>query len=239
MSFQFHAVEARLDDLNFDKLRVKTGEAVAVCSIFNLHRLLAADGAKGSPYNAYPMLGTFGDLLRSEHGHNLIGLSPDWAHSSPSPIESFLSSLYALSPKVVVVAEQEANHNGELCERFAEAIYYYANLFDCMQSTAPRAVTERARVEKVLLGEEIKNIIACDGLARRERHEKLERWEQRLNFAGFGRVPLSYGGLEVARGLLESRGCEGHSVKDKNGCFFLCWKERPLFSVSAWRFKRF
>jgi hypothetical protein len=38
-------------------------------------------------------------------------------------------------------------------------------------------------VERWLLGEEIKNIVACDGAERRERHERLERWAARMERA--------------------------------------------------------
>jgi hypothetical protein len=99
---------------------------------------------------------------------------------------------------------------------------------------------ERARVERWLLGEEIKNIVACDGAERRERHERLERWAARMEGAGFGRVPMSYYALlqarRAAQGLL---GCDGFKVREEKGSFFLCWQDRAVFSVSAWRGRRF
>ncbi|ONK63526.1 uncharacterized protein A4U43_C07F16130 [Asparagus officinalis] len=155
-------------------------------------------------------------------------------------MERFLSSLWGLSPKIVVVTEQESNHNGAtMNERFVEALNFYATLFDCLELTVPRGSTERMRVEKLLLGEEIKNIIACEGVERRERHEKLERWVQRFEAAGFGRVPLSYYGLLQARRMLQSFGCDAYKVKEEGGCFFMCWQDRALFSVSAWRCRRY
>jgi hypothetical protein len=85
---------------------------------------------------------------------------------------------------VVVVTEQEASHNAAaLTERFVEALNYYAALFDCLEVVAARGSVERARVERWLLGEEIKNIVACDGAERRERHERLERWAARMERA--------------------------------------------------------
>jgi hypothetical protein len=99
---------------------------------------------------------------------------------------------------------------------------------------------ERARVERWLLGEEIKNVVACDGADRRERHERLDAWARRMEGAGFGRVPLSYYALlqarRAAQGLL---GCDGFKVREDKGCFFLCWQDRAVFSVSAWRGRRF
>ncbi|XP_020672894.1 scarecrow-like protein 3 [Dendrobium catenatum] len=208
--FQFHAVISRLDTLNVESLRVKTGEALAITSLLQLHPLLAPNDDAAAPRKHFS-----------------------------TKIESFLTSLWGLSPKIMVVTEQESNHNGStLKERFMEALYFYAAMFDCLESTVPRQSAERARVEKMLFGEEIKNIIACEGLERKERHEKLERWMQRLEMAGFWRVGLSYHGLMQARRLLLGFGSDGYQVKEQNGSFFFCWQERALFSVSAWRFRR-
>uniref|UniRef100_I1Q0J9 Uncharacterized protein n=1 Tax=Oryza glaberrima TaxID=4538 RepID=I1Q0J9_ORYGL len=144
-----------------------------------------------------------------------------------------VESLRGLSPKVMVVTEQEVSHNAAgLTERFVEALNYYAALFDCLEVGGASGSVERTRVERWLLGEEIKNIVACDGGERRERHERLEG-------AGFGRVPLSYYALLQARRVAQGLGCDGFKVQEEKGNFFLCWQDRALFSVSAWRGRRF
>ena len=63
---------------------------------------------------------------------------------------SFLRAVRALSPKIMVVAEPEANHNAAtFLERFEEALNYYASLFDCLErasaAQAYRCAGERAR----------------------------------------------------------------------------------------------
>jgi hypothetical protein len=69
-----------------------------------------------------------------------------------------------------------------------------------------------------LLGEEIGDIVACDGA---ERHERLHRWARRMEGAGFGRVPLSYYALLQARRAVQGLPCDGFNVRDDNhGCFF-------------------
>jgi hypothetical protein len=222
--FQFNPVVSRLDALDVESLRVKTGEALAICSSLQLHCLLASDD------DAAAVAG--GDKERRSPES---GLSP-----STSRADAFLGALWGLSPKVMVVAEQEASHNAAgLTERFVEALNYYAALFDCLAVGAARGAGERARVERWLLGEEIKNIVACDGGERRERHERLERWARRLEGAGFGRVPLSYYALLQARRVAQGLGCDGFKVREEKGNFFLCWQDRALFSVSAWRGRRF
>ncbi|KAF0897194.1 hypothetical protein E2562_034239 [Oryza meyeriana var. granulata] len=264
IAFQFNAVEAKLDEMDFDALRhdlgVRSGEALAVSVVLQLHRLLAADDgrrhaaagcltplqiiARSSPRS-------FGELLERELNTRLQ-LSPDAsvvsslsphspavtaAHSAPK-LGSFLSSVRSLSPKIMVMTEQEANHNGgAFQERFDEALNYYASLFDCLQRSSA-APAERARVERVLLGEEIRGVVACEGAERTGRHERARQWAARMEAAGMERVGLSYSGAMEARKLLQSCGWAGpYEVRHDAGGhgFFFCWHKRPLYAVSAWR----
>lgn len=254
--FQFNQVVCKLENLDVEKLRVKTGEALAISSVMQLHTLLAHDNEKRSPLPFKHSNGvnlhraalinqsTLGEFLEKDM---VNGCSPsnDTASSSPlcstgsAKMDSFLNALWGLSPKVMVVTEQDSNHNGTtLMERLSESLHFYAALFDCLESTLPRTSLERIKVEKMLLGEEIKNIIACEGIERKERHEKLEKWFQRFDTSGFGNVPLSYYAMLQARRLLQSYSCEGYKIKEENGCVVICWQDRALFSVSSWRCRK-
>ncbi|KAK7264070.1 hypothetical protein RJT34_31673 [Clitoria ternatea] len=259
--FQFNPVVSKLENLDFDKLRVKTGEALAISSILQLHSLLAWDDEamqRKSPLllkssngihlqRVMPMSqSTLSDFLDKDMTNGYTP-SPDSTSSSPASLttsnsmnmESFLNALWGLSPKVMVVTEQDCNHNGPtLMDRLLEALYSYAALFDCLESTVSRTSLERLRVEKMLFGEEIKNIIACEGSERKERHEKLDKWFHRFDLAGFGHVPLSYFGMLQAKRLMQSFGCEGYKIRDENGCILICWQDRSMFSISAWRSRK-
>ncbi|XP_027361537.1 scarecrow-like protein 3 [Abrus precatorius] len=257
--FQFNPVLSKLENLDFDKLRVKTGEALAISTILQLHSLLALDdealrrksplllkSSNGIHLQKVLMMNqnTLGDLLEKDMV-NGYSPSPDSASSSPVSStasmnsESFLNALWGLSPKVMVVTEQDSNHNGStLMERLLEALYSYAALFDCLESTVSRASLERLKVEKMMFGEEIKNIIACEGAERKERHEKLDKWIQRLDLSGFANVPLSYYGMLQARRFLQSYGSEGYRMREENGCVMMCWQDRSLFSITAWRSRK-
>jgi hypothetical protein len=282
--FQFCAVEARLDDLDPDALRqllhVRSGEALAVSVVSQLHRLLAADDAASRRHvpgsscltpvqiMARSSPSSFGELLERELNTRLQ-LSPD----SPSMISSlspqsspvmqvaqqrpppaklgrFLQAVRALSPKIMVVSEPEANHNAApFLERFEEALNYYASLFDCLERASASqhrqqqqhhaaAAEERARVERLVLGEEVRGVVSREGAERKERHERLAQWGRRMEAAGMERVGMSYGGMMEARKLLQSLGWGGsyEVVHDARGeAFFFCWHRKPLYSVSAWR----
>ncbi|KAK6928843.1 Transcription factor GRAS [Dillenia turbinata] len=258
--FQFNPIVSKLENLNVGSLRVRMGEALAISSVLQLHSLLAADDdmlRRNSPSssrnsNSTPLSRilpvnprTLGEFLKKDFA---ILPSPSSDSASPSSpfsltqsprMGSFLNALWGLSPKLMVVTEQESDHNASsLMDRVVEALKFYAALFDCLESTITQAYTERQKIEKMLFGEEIKNIIACEGPERKERHEKLEKWILRLELAGFGRVPLSYNGMLQAKRLL-SYGYDGYNIKDENGCLYICWQDCPLFSVSAWRFRRY
>lgn len=134
--FQFNPVVSRLDALDVESLRVKTGEALAISSSLQLHRLLATD-------DDTPVAAADKERRRSSPDSSGL-LSP-----STSRADAFLGALWGLSPKVMVVAEQEASHNtAGLTERFVEALNYYAALFDCLEVGAARGSVERARVER-------------------------------------------------------------------------------------------
>ncbi|KAH0926282.1 LOW QUALITY PROTEIN: hypothetical protein HID58_018538, partial [Brassica napus] len=131
-----------------------------------------------------------------------------------------------LSPNIMVVTEQDSDHNGStLMERLLESLYTYAALFDCLENKIPRTSQDRIKVEKMQFGEEIKNIIACEGSERRERHEKLENRARGL--------------IWLARRLLQGYGFDGYMIKEESGCAVICWQGRPLYSVSAWRCRKF
>ncbi|KAD7477242.1 hypothetical protein R6Q59_007086 [Mikania micrantha] len=234
--FQFNPIVSKLENLDVEKLNVKTGEALAISSVLRFHSLLAPDDE---------VIKSKKRVFQVNQKDLVNGFSPsqDSALSSTAiistKIDEFLNSLRGLSPKVMVVAEQDSDHNKpSLMERLSESLYFYAALFDCLESTLPRTSMERLKVEKTLFGEEINNIISCEGGERKERHEKLEKWVQRLEFAGFGCVPLSYYALLQSRRLLQGYSCDGCKIKEENGCVVMCWQDRPLFSVSAWKCRR-
>ncbi|XP_073393543.1 scarecrow-like protein 3 [Physcomitrium patens] len=150
-------------------------------------------------------------------------------------VQRVLQKLQSLSPKVMVLVEQDSNHNsGSMPDRFVEALHYYSAMFDSLDLTLPQHCLERVTLEKFLLGQEIKNIVACEGAERVERHEKLDRWRIRMRSAGFVARPLSSTAALQAKRLLHGYPCDGYRVKDDQGCLTLCWQDTPLYTASAW-----
>ncbi|KAI3792579.1 hypothetical protein L2E82_06462 [Cichorium intybus] len=98
----------------------------------------------------------------------------------------------AMNPRVVTLAEREANHNHPIFQsRFTEAMSYYAAVFESLEVTLPPNSRERIEVEQVWFGRENANIVAAEGENRKERHERYRSWEVMMRSAGFRNVALS------------------------------------------------
>ncbi|KAG0583353.1 hypothetical protein KC19_3G129600 [Ceratodon purpureus] len=150
-------------------------------------------------------------------------------------VQRVLQKLQGLAPKVMVVVEQDSNHNsGVMPERFVEALHYYSAMFDSLDLTLPQHCAERVTLEKYLLGHEIKNIVACEGVERFVRHEKVDRWRMRMRSAGFVARPLSSLATLQAKRLLHGFPTDGYRLKEDQGCLTLCWQDTPLYTASAW-----
>ncbi|KAJ6672909.1 hypothetical protein OIU85_014168 [Salix viminalis] len=149
----------------------------------------------------------------------------------------FLHKIKALNPRVVTVAEREANHSNPLfLQRFLEALDHYTALFDSLEATLPPTSGERLAVEQVWFGREIMDIVAAEGEGRRERHQKFETWEMILKSVGFVKVPLSPFALSQAKILLRLHyPSDGYQLQILNNSFFLGWQNQSLFSVSSWQ----
>ncbi|XP_077236590.1 GRAS family transcription factor [Tasmannia lanceolata] len=163
------------------------------------------------------------------HLHKLLS---DDSHD----VRLFLRAIKAMNPKVVTLAEREASHNHpSFLQRFMEALDHYTAVFDSLEATLPPNNRERLAVEQVWFGKEITDIIAAEGLQRRERHQRLESWAEIMRSSGFSNVPLSPFALSQAKLLLRLHyPSEGYQLHLLNDSFFLGWQNKALFSVSSW-----
>lgn len=147
----------------------------------------------------------------------------------------FLHKIKALNPKVVTIAEREANHNHPLfLQTFVDALDHYTAIFDSLEATLPPNSRERLTVEQIWFGREIMDVVAAEG-DNRQRSERYESWDAMLRASGFSNVPLSPFALSQAKLLLRLHyPSEGYQLHILNDSFFLGWKSRSLFSVSSW-----
>ncbi|XVF43602.1 hypothetical protein PTKIN_Ptkin02bG0052800 [Pterospermum kingtungense] len=158
--------------------------------------------------------------------HNLL--------ARPGAIDKVLSVVKQLKPEIVTIVEQEANHNGPVfVDRFTESLHYYSTLFDSLEGS----VNSQDKVmSEVYLGNQICNVVACEGVDRVERHETLTQWRNRLESAGFAPAHLGSNAFKQASMLLALfAGGDGYGVEENNGCLSLGWHNRPLITTCAWK----
>ncbi|KAG4390798.1 hypothetical protein AAZX31_05G047600 [Glycine max] len=159
---------------------------------------------------------------------------------SGGALRDFLGLIRSTNPSVVVVAEQEAEHNENRLEgRVCNSLKYYSALFDSIdESGLPQESAVRVKIEE-MYAKEIRNIVACEGRERVERHESFGNWRRMMvEQGGFRCMGVTERELSQSQMLLKMYSCESYSVKkqEKEGAtgVTLSWLEQPLYTVSAW-----
>ncbi|XP_021287296.1 DELLA protein RGL1-like [Herrania umbratica] len=154
---------------------------------------------------------------------------------SRGALNSVLQIIHELSPKVLVLVEQDSSHNGPFfLGRFMEALHYYSAIFDSLDAMLPKYDTRRAKMEQFYFAEEIKNIVSCEGPGRVERHERVDQWRRRMSRAGFQAAPLRMI-TQAKQWLGKNKVCEGYTVVEDKGCLVLGWKSKPIVAASCWK----
>ncbi|KAI3834619.1 hypothetical protein MKW92_009381 [Papaver armeniacum] len=150
---------------------------------------------------------------------------------SRGALNSVLHVIHELSPKVLVLVEQDSSHNGPFfLGRFMEALHYYSAIFDSLDTMLPKYDTKRAKIEQFYFAEEIKNIVSCEGPARVERHGKVDQWRRRMSRAG----PIKI--ISQAKQWLEKLNvCEGYTIVEEKGCLVLGWQSKSIVAASCWK----
>lgn len=154
---------------------------------------------------------------------------------SRGALNSVLQMVHELSPKILVLVEQDSSHNGPFfLGRFMEALHYYSAIFDSLDAMLPKYDTRRAKMEQFYFAEEIKNIISCEGPARVERHERVDQWRRRMSRAGFQAAPIKML-VNAKQWLGKIKVCEGYTILEEKGCLVLGWKSKPIVAASCWK----
>ncbi|CAD5190881.1 unnamed protein product [Musa acuminata subsp. malaccensis] len=148
-----------------------------------------------------------------------------------------LGLIRSTNPATVVMAEQEAEHNEpDWGRRLARSLNHYAAIFDSLDDVLPQDSHARIKVEE-LFAKEIRNIVACEGDERIERHESFQGWRRRMTQEG-GFTCLGIGEREMlqSRMILRMYSCDKYSidVEGEGHGLTLKWLHQPLYTVSAW-----
>lgn len=156
----------------------------------------------------------------------------------PNRLELLMKVIRRTNPRVMVVAEVEANHNSpNFANRFIESLFSYGAYFDCLEASMSQEDFNRMTIESIYFGQGVKNILATEGEERTVRHVKVDVW--RVFFARFGmiEVELSSSSLYQANLVMKKFSCGRLCTLDMNGkCLLVGWKGTPVHSLSILKF---
>ncbi|CAI7917291.1 unnamed protein product, partial [Closterium sp. NIES-54] len=163
-------------------------------------------------------------------------------------------AVHALRPAAFALVDIDANFNGPFfLSRFREAAMYFTNILACVDASGlPRSSPRRALFESSYLARDIVNVIACEGLDRMVRPERVEQWQARLERLGFfpravspnlvdkilDLAPFRVGGkrrgIGGAGGFGGNRGEVGYDVKEKGHTVQITWNGERIMWAGLW-----
>ncbi|KAH9292439.1 hypothetical protein KI387_042375, partial [Taxus chinensis] len=155
----------------------------------------------------------------------------------PILLDNLVSVLKKLSPSIMVIGEIEAQHNSTcFADRFVEVLSYQSMYFDMLDATFPdRNDIKRVKHEEVFVGNQIRNMIVCEGKDRRVRHVTTDVWRCFFRRAGFKEKSFSFKAKYQA-GLMLNQFPNGdcYTLVDNGFAIIVGWKGYPLCAISAW-----
>jgi hypothetical protein len=93
----------------------------------------------------------------------------------------------------------------------------------------------RLKIEE-MFAHEIRNIVACEGRDRFERHEKFEKWRKLIEQGGFRCMGINDREMIQSQLLLKMYSCGNFSKKQQQdgAALTLGGLHQPLYTFSAW-----
>ncbi|XP_022948426.1 scarecrow-like protein 30 isoform X1 [Cucurbita moschata] len=160
---------------------------------------------------------------------------PDETVVANSPRDKVLKLIRKINPDLFIHEVTNGSFNTPFFNtRFKEALFYYSSLFDMYEATVPRDNPQRYLCEREILGRDIMNVIACEGLERVERPETYKQWQVRNTRAGFKQVPLDQELLKNVEKIVNTEYHQDFAV-DQDGAWMLQgWKGRIIDGLSCW-----
>ncbi|KAI3962105.1 hypothetical protein MKW92_043742 [Papaver armeniacum] len=152
-------------------------------------------------------------------------------------LRDFLGLIRSTNPGIVLMAEEEAEHNSPSLEtRVSNSLKYYSAIFDSLDSNLPLNSPVRIKIEE-MFAREIRNIVSCEGIDRSERHECFDKWRVLMAQGGFRNVVIEDREMLQSRMLLKMYSSDKFSLEKRGedgAGLTLKWLDQSLYTVSAW-----
>ena len=152
-----------------------------------------------------------------------------------SPRDTVLKLIREANPSLFLHTIVNGSYNVPLfVTRFREALFHYSSMFDMLDTNVDGGDPMRLMFEKEFLGQEVTNIIACEGLERSERPETYKQWRIRNMRAGFRQLPLDRHLMSKLRGKLREAFHSDFMLDEDNNWMLQGWKGRIMYASSCW-----
>ena len=108
-------------------------------------------------------------------------------------------------------------------------------MFDMLDVNVPRENQDRLVLERDIWGNEILNVVACEGRARVIRPETYKQWQIRTLRAGFRQLPLSQKIMKKIKAKVKSGYHKDFFVDEAGEWMLEGWKGRVIYAISCWK----
>ncbi|MCD7464217.1 hypothetical protein HAX54_052308 [Datura stramonium] len=155
-------------------------------------------------------------------------------------LDFLMGFIKGLNPRIMIVAEVEANLNSPVfVNRFIEALFYHGAFFDLFEDCMKNDESTRTTMESEVMWHGIRNIIAVEGEERTIRHVSIDLWREYFKRFGMVEMKMSNSSLYQAKTMVEKFSGGNSFMLEMNENFLVIgWKGTPLNSLSAWKFQK-
>ncbi|XP_030517445.1 scarecrow-like protein 28 [Rhodamnia argentea] len=210
-------------------------------------RLAVFAGSFNLPFEFHPVVDRLEDvrlwMLHVKEGESVAvncvcQLHKTLYDGSGGALRDFLRLIRSTNPVALLMAEQEAHHNTSSLEvRVINSLRYYSALFDSVHSTLPLESGARVKIEE-MFAREIRNIVACEGSDRLERHQSFDDWRKLMEQGAFRCLGATERERIQSQMLLKMYDADEDFIVSERGqdqaALTLSWQDQPLYTVSAW-----
>ncbi|XP_057955492.1 scarecrow-like protein 14 [Malania oleifera] len=152
-----------------------------------------------------------------------------------SPRNSVLSLIRNINPHIFIHGIINGSCNAPFfVTRFQEALFHYSSLFDMLDANITPENQERLMFEKEFYGQEVVNVLACEGSERVVRPLTYKYWQVQNMNAGFRQLPLDRELVKTLRAKVESHYHKDFVIDEDGPWMLQGWKGRILLATSCW-----
>ncbi|KAK8598497.1 hypothetical protein V6N13_094466 [Hibiscus sabdariffa] len=161
---------------------------------------------------------------------------PDDTLSLTSARDTVLKLIRSINPDLYIHGVANGTYNAPFfVTRFREALFHFSAQFDIFEANVSREDPQRMMYEREILGRDIMNVVACEGIERVERPETYKQWQARTLRAGFKPIPLDEVLVKKVKNMVQSN-YHRDFIVDVDGRWMLQgWKGRVIIALSCWK----